>query len=133
MTDFEQLDEMVRSYIETMLWSSRYDCSDPHDDSTFRDFDYDIEDFDAMTLYSIVEDCMKFLEGAFAIRVPKFKDGRQADAHMLGHDFWLTRNGHGAGFWDGDYEKETGERLTALSKTFPEQNPVLVDHLIHLE
>ena len=20
-----------------------------------------------------------------------------------GHDFWLTRNGHGAGFWDGDW------------------------------
>lgn len=20
------------------------------------------------------------------------------------HDFWLTRNGHGAGFWDGDWD-----------------------------
>lgn len=22
---------------------------------------------------------------------------------QAGHDFWLTRNGHGAGFWDGDW------------------------------
>lgn len=22
---------------------------------------------------------------------------------MAGHDLWLTRNGHGAGFWDGDW------------------------------
>jgi hypothetical protein len=32
------------------------------------------------------------------------------------HDFWLTRNGHGAGFWDGDYEEELGEKLTAICK-----------------
>jgi hypothetical protein len=24
-------------------------------------------------------------------------------ANGAGHDFWLTRNGHGAGFWDRNY------------------------------
>ena len=38
----------------------------------------------------------------------------------VGHDFWLTRNGHGAGFWDGDYEKEIGIKLTELSQQFGE-------------
>jgi NAD/NADP transhydrogenase alpha subunit len=28
-----------------------------------------------------------------------------------GHDFWLTRNGHGAGFWDRGYG-EIGRKLT---------------------
>lgn len=28
-----------------------------------------------------------------------------------GHDLWLTRNGHGAGFWDRDYGK-LGDILT---------------------
>ena len=37
-----------------------------------------------------------------------------------GHDFWLTRNGHGAGFWDGDYPEPIGEKLTEISKTFGE-------------
>ena len=30
----------------------------------------------------------------------------------------LTRNDHGAGFWDGDYEH--GDRLTELSRKFKE-------------
>jgi hypothetical protein len=42
-------------------------------------------------------------------------------AHMAGHDFWLTSNGHGAGFWDGDWPTY-GEQLTKLSKCYPEIN-----------
>ena len=44
------------------------------------------------------------------------------------HDFWLTRNGHGAGFWDGDWEHEAGERLTADSKRFGEVSIYSNDH-----
>ena len=33
-----------------------------------------------------------------------------------GHNFWLTRNGHGAGFWNSDYIN--GDKLTELSKDF---------------
>lgn len=29
-----------------------------------------------------------------------------------GHDLWLTRNGHGAGFWDRGYLPEIGKALT---------------------
>lgn len=29
-----------------------------------------------------------------------------------GHDFWLTRNGHGAGFWDRGYPFTVGKVLT---------------------
>ena len=34
-----------------------------------------------------------------------------------GHDFWLTRCGHGAGFWDRGVG-ETGERLTKAAEKF---------------
>ncbi len=37
-----------------------------------------------------------------------------------GHDFWLTRQGAGAGFWDGDWPEAAGKRLTESSKTFGE-------------
>lgn len=30
-----------------------------------------------------------------------------------GHDFWLTRNGHGAGFWDGDWDLDDTDRHAA--------------------
>lgn len=36
----------------------------------------------------------------------------------IGHDFWLTRNGHGAGFWDGDLPEELGKKLTKISEEF---------------
>lgn len=34
-----------------------------------------------------------------------------------GVDFWLTRNGHGAGFWDGGWPEHSDE-LTKLSKPY---------------
>lgn len=54
---------------------------------------------------------------------------------QLGHDFWLTRNGHGAGFWDRDFgTEESRDKLTKLSKVFREQNIYLgADGLIYLE
>jgi len=36
---------------------------------------------------------------------------------QIGHDFILTRNGHGAGFWDRGLG-EAGERLTAATKLY---------------
>lgn len=40
------------------------------------------------------------------------------DDTQNGHDFWLSRNGHGAGFWDRGYEN--GDALHAAAKTFGE-------------
>ena len=38
-----------------------------------------------------------------------------------GHDFWLTRNGEGAGFWSrtGDHEWKYGDSLTKIASKFP--------------
>ena len=33
-------------------------------------------------------------------------------AAQAGHDFWLTRNGHGAGFWDGDWSDNYATMFT---------------------
>jgi hypothetical protein len=37
---------------------------------------------------------------------------------QAGHDFWLTRNGHGAGFWDRPeiYGEQAAEELTRASE-----------------
>ena len=37
---------------------------------------------------------------------------------QLAHDFILTRNGHGAGFWDGDYPEPAGSALTKLAESY---------------
>jgi hypothetical protein len=49
------------------------------------------------------------------------------DAGDAGYYFWLTRNGHGAGFWDGDYP-EHGDALTDIAKSFGEQYLYLGDN-----
>ena len=84
------------------LWSSTDDNGEPLDD------EYDIEDIDTGSLKQLADDASEFYkeyEGLF--------QGRYTDA---GHDCWLTRNGHGAGFWDGDWDEEDGEILTNASK-----------------
>lgn len=38
-------------------------------------------------------------------------------ASYAGHDFWLTRNGHGAGFWDRGLG-DLGERLSDAARAY---------------
>lgn len=43
------------------------------------------------------------------------------DPGQCGHDFWLTRNGHGAGFWDrgrGDVGDRLSDAATALGESY---------------
>jgi len=44
------------------------------------------------------------------------------------HDFVLTRNHHGSGFWDGGWHAPWGERLTELAHTFPQLESYLDDN-----
>ncbi len=41
---------------------------------------------------------------------------------QAGHDFWLTRNGHGTGFWDRPelYGEENADELTRACKAMGE-------------
>ena len=55
-----------------------------------------------------------------------FIDGNAADIAasgmapaLVGHDFWLTRNHHGAGFWDRGLGA-VGERLTDATRPYGE-------------
>ncbi|MCU9611740.1 hypothetical protein OEK97_27930, partial [Escherichia coli] len=47
------------------------------------------------------------------------KDG-SSQVQMAGHDFWLTHNGHGAGFWDGDWPEPFATQLTNAANEFNE-------------
>ena len=63
-------------------------------------------------------DCMRFV----GINWEIIKD---CSPEQVGHDFWLTRNGHGAGFWDRPeiYDgKENAETLSNSARSFGERN-----------
>ncbi len=100
-----KLDTFTRSYIETMLWES---SGGPEGDTPL-DRNYDVSDFDPDTLKRILADTAAFQEEGSEW----YDDSKQA-----GHDFWLTRVGAGAGFWDGDYPEPQATLLTNLSKRF---------------
>ena len=99
------------------------------------DANYSESDIAPEALATMRADCDAFYEANYAdlncegVKYgPDFgQDGR------AGHDFWLTRNRHGAGFWDGDWPKAEGERLTKSAHEFGECNLYVGDDgVIHI-
>lgn len=112
-----KLDEFAKAYIQTALWSSIEDDDIPLDEN------YSEDDLAPECLAKMVADCARFQsENADDLNPDNcLKYGPDfGPMGRAGHDFWLTRNGHGAGFWDGDWVDIVGERLTKASKTFGE-------------
>jgi len=95
----------LRHYVITALWSSTDDEGSPLDD------DYDVDDLAPKTIEKMRADCAQF---HVANRRHYTDIGRAA------HDFWLTRNHHGAGFWDGDYPEPEATLLTDAAQAFRE-------------
>jgi hypothetical protein len=93
-----KLDSMTAAYLECALWSSTNGEGSPLDD------DYGVEDFTEESLARAKADCDQFYADNAA-------DLEGMSLEQAGHDFWLTRNGHGAGFWDRDLG-DVGVRLT---------------------
>lgn len=52
-------------------------------------------------------------------------------AEQFGHDFWLNRNGHGAGFWDRGLGT-LGDKLSEAAKTYGECNLYVADGKIEV-
>lgn len=111
------LDQFTRAYIECALWSSTDDDGEPLDAT------YTMEDISQEAMESIVADCQRFQEqNASDIQEGNLKYISARSTVHAGHDFWLTRNRHGAGFWDGDWQEESGQRLTNAAHSFGECN-----------
>ncbi len=84
------IDTFTQAYLEAALWSSVDGNGEPMDN------DHTIDDVAPETLAAMVAQCADFQES--------FGEYIADDLVRAGHDFWLTRNRHGAGFWDGDWD-----------------------------
>lgn len=103
----DSLDEFTRAYIEAALWSTH---DDPDSDAEFLDENYDIQDISTETLTKIISDCKEFQEK---------NDLTDYPLQNAGHDFWMTRCGHGVGFWENDFgTPEQCQLLTESSKKY---------------
>jgi hypothetical protein len=103
--------EFLAGYVAALLWSST---------DTANGEDVNLDDFSLSTAGAdkCRADCLAF----FVENHADLTQAAEVDGYSwgnAGHDFALTRNGHGhgAGFWDGDLPEELGERLTEASET----------------
>jgi hypothetical protein len=102
--------EAFYGYLECALWSSTVE-DDPATGSTVSMDDlYDSHDIASEAYEAMREDVTAFVDA-------EWDDVRKLDAQQVGHDFWLTRNRHGAGFWDRGLG-ELGDRLTAAAHVY---------------
>lgn len=109
------------AYVTAALWSSndesRDDGGDPLDEN------YSAGDISLATLEAMRVDCDKFqTDNAAALESAGLTEAQ------AGHDFWLTRNGHGCGFWDGDWPEPQATQLTSAAETFGEFNLLIADN-----
>lgn len=116
-------DSFTRQYIGTALWSS----NDESDDSGGEPLDrnYDEDDITSETLASMIQDAQDFQRDNAEMLLRAYASGtyvggQRYDASNAGHDLWLTRNRHGAGFWDRGLPKAVGEALSTAARNMGE-------------
>jgi hypothetical protein len=129
IADSVGLDEFLNAYIVAALWSS----TDSADDSGGEPLDrnYDESDIAPETVARMKADCLAFLDNKLGGRLIAIAETLEAEGKWnlpggvncsvmayAGHDFFLTRCGHGCGYWDGDWPKGIGEGLDKLAEQF---------------
>lgn len=83
---FNQLDAFTQGYIKALYWTAGFHT-------------LSFEQLDAGALIDIKNDCEKFQRENIALLLLACSQ-KGYDRERAGHDFLLTRCGHGAGFWD---------------------------------
>jgi hypothetical protein len=95
---------MVSAYIIAALWSETGDDSEPLDKT------YDSGDLAGETVVKVQADCEDFASA-------QWSDLESMAPAQAGHDFLLTRNHHGAGYWDRGLGAR-GDRLTEACRPY---------------
>jgi hypothetical protein len=117
--------DILPHYIVAALWSSSATVSaedlalpafagyelEIGDDYNLDNY-FDNTDLAPKTAAEMDADCAAFLTLVESEMIPL----DDWSAEQVGHDFWLTRNGHGAGFWDRGLPE--GDALTKAAKSF---------------
>ena len=104
-------------YLATALWAS----TDP-DTGEPLDRDCSPEDFAPEARAQAQEECERFQREAAELLQAAYATGYYGES-TAGLDFFLTRNGHGAGFWDRDLPEGIGDKLTEIAHSFGESLP----------
>ena len=121
--DLHYAEAFIRSYRGTMLWANTYAEVDgeimPLGDT---DLDGDVDVFDFTTEADVAtrRDCEDFLMAGGCEVLDTLMSLAETHGYgpeSAGHDFALTRNHHGAGFWDRGLG-DAGDHLTEVAHGF---------------
>jgi len=119
----------LRQYLETVLWSETDNADDRGGEPLDRN--YGVGDFTTASVERAKRELKEFIEQTeTAIAVlhdmaeerGEEDEERYFDSTDLAHDFWLTRSGHGTGFWDRPekYGELLAEKLSDIAESFGE-------------
>ena len=117
--EVEEFEEFLYGYATAALFSSNDDQDEPLDSN------FSIEDIHPDTIEVFNKDCREFLKTAAPL-LPKDQ------YEKAGRYFWYNRNGHGIGFWDGEFG-DVGDDLNKLSHEFGEVYLFTDDGKVHQE
>lgn len=97
-TAFTDLQPIAQGYIKCALWAVGNAESLSVEGDSVGEEDATFDDLAPETVAAMVAACELF-ELCHAADLDAAEDAGR-DREHLGHDFWLSRNGHGTGFWD---------------------------------
>lgn len=104
-------DAFAEACLDTAVWADKPE-------------DCDADDVWPACIPQILEDCYRFqrenkdlLDAAYQLMRQDGGDRRLYDMTDAGHDFWLSRNGHGTGFWDRGLG-EVGDKLAKAASAY---------------
>ena len=100
------IDKVMAGYLSCALWSSCGEDDQPLDNT------YDADDIAATSVADARAEVLDFIMAQLELLEESGLDDEQ-----IGHDFWLTRNRHGAGFWDRGLG-EVGDKLTEACRPY---------------
>lgn len=112
----DKMDEFTWAYIECLLMTET-PYSHDDDDSTFFDNNFNETNINVQELKGIISDCHDFETKNAKTLAAAYQTGYTKS--QAGHDFALTRNRHGAGFWDRGLGK-AGDELTRAAHSYGE-------------
>lgn len=128
------LDAFTQGYVEALFFTSTGDDGEP--------LEQGFSDLAPETLARIIADCAAFRAAPAWVALLEAlgneelgdleadlaaKGGDPVPDTQAGRDFWYTRNGHGCGFWDGDWPEPYATALTDAARAFGNVDAYLGD------
>lgn len=121
-----QIETITKHYLISLLWTMPGDdeCENPGDDVDLSDLPEETIEHSRQDVIEFVNACGALFDQAMECYDEGYgqhQDAGSAEA-AFGHDFTLTRNHHGVGFWDRDSEglpRVLGDALTKVCEAFP--------------